>query len=173
MIRNFGTDTLKNIPVEYLLNGGSKANEVYNGSIAPSDSAEYTFTTTYVSGVGVYSICGLTNMPNDVNSSNDQSCITVVGTSIDMAKGNVFAVAQNQPNPVDGQTAIEFFIPKSGKVQLKIVNTLGEVIENQESGYQTGSHKIVLNTQSYQAGVYYYSLTFEGAVKTFKMIVVR
>jgi len=173
MIRNFGTDTLKNIPVEYLMNGGSKANEVYNGSIAPGDSAEYTFTTTYVSGVGVYSICGKTNMPNDVDATNDLSCVTVVGTSIDMSKGNVFAVAQNQPNPVDGQTSIEFFIPKSGKVQLKIVNALGEVIENQEFDYQTGSHKIVLNTQSYQSGVYYYAVTFEGAVKTFKMIVVR
>jgi len=65
------------------------------------------------------------------------------------------------------------YMHKPGKVQFKVVNVLGETIENQEKNYQSGSQKIILNTQNYEAGVYYYSVTFDGIVKTYKMIIVR
>jgi hypothetical protein len=172
-IRNFGLNTLTSVPVEYFINGTSMANEVYNGSINPGDSVDYTFTTTYVSSGGTYILCATTNLTTDGDNTNDKICTSVVGTSLENAKGDVFMVAQNQPNPAKNTTSIEFYIPKSGMVQFKVVNMLGAVVEEQEKNYTSGSQKIVLNTENLQAGVYHYSLSFDGQVKTFKMIVVR
>ena len=172
-IKNFGTDPLSNIPVEYLINGLSNASETYTGTIPAGDSADYTFTTTYTSGVGLYTVCATTNMIGDADNSNDQNCISVVGTSIENAEGNVFSVSQNQPNPANNKTTIEFYLPKSGMLQFKIVNMLGAVIDQQELSYSAGQHKLIVNTNNFQDGVYYYSISFEGETKTLKMIIVK
>ena len=172
-IRNFGTTALTSVPVEYFINGSSKANEVFTGSINPGDSASYTFTTTYVSAGGVYILCATTNLTNDADITNDEVCVSVLGSSMELADANVFAVAQNQPNPANNSTTIDFFIPKSGKVQFKVVNMLGSVVEEQEMNYSSGSNKIILNTQSIESGVYHYSLSFDGQIRTFRMIIVR
>jgi len=172
-IKNFGTDTLKSVPVEYLINSLSHANEVYTGLINPGDSVDYTFTTTYVSAGGVYAVCGRTNLTNDADNSNDQSCVTVVGTSIDQANGDGFMVSQNKPNPAKNNTTIEFHIPKTGKVQFKLVNMMGAVLQEHEQNYSTGDHKMTVETQSLETGVYYYSLSFDGQIKTYKMIIMR
>ncbi len=173
MIRNYGTSQLTSVPVEYFLNGTSQANEVYSGTINPGDSAAYTFTTTYISAGGVYVLCAQTNLINDGDNSNDKACVSVTGTSFDNALGDAFMVAQNQPNPANNTTTIEFYLPKPGKVQFKVVNMLGAVVEEQEADYSKGNQQIILNTQSLQAGVYHYSVSFDGQVKTFKMVVVR
>jgi hypothetical protein len=172
-IRNYGTDPLSNIPVEYLINGISKASETYTGTIPAGDSADYTFSTTYTSGVGLYTVCATTNMIGDVNNANNQTCISVLGTSMENAEANVFSVSQNQPNPANSTTTIEFYLPKSGMLQFKIVNMLGAVVDQQELSYSTGQHKLIVNTNNFQDGVYYYSISFEGETKTFKMIIVR
>ena len=173
VIRNFGTDTLKSVPVEYMLNGNTIANETFTGVIAPNDSADYTFTTTYISAGGPYGICGKTNLVNDVDSTNDMSCVTVIGSSIDVADANQFIVEQNQPNPSNGSTTIEFYLPKAGDVKFELVNMLGAVIETKEMNLVRGKQSIVLNTQNYEVGVYHYSVRFDGQVRSYKMVIVR
>lgn len=108
-----------------------------------------------------------------MDNSNDQSCVTVLGTSIDQANGDGFMVSQNKPNPAKNVTSIEFHIPKSGNVQFKLVNMMGAVIQKHEQNYSTGDHKMTVETQSLETGVYYYSLSFDGQIKTYKMIIMR
>jgi hypothetical protein len=45
-IRNYGANSVANIPVNYSLNGAAVVTETYLPSIAPYDSATYTFTAT-------------------------------------------------------------------------------------------------------------------------------
>jgi hypothetical protein len=172
-ITNFGTNALTNIPVEYYLNGILKASETFSGTINPGDSALYTFTYKYISGSGLYTICAQTAMTADVNSANDRSCVSIVGTSLEGAEQNMFRVSQNQPNPAQSKTTIDFYIPKGGNVEFKIVNMLGSVVEQSDVNYSSGKHQIIIDANELDAGVYYYTLTFDGETKTFKMIVVR
>ncbi|RUA29104.1 MAG: hypothetical protein DSY76_03720, partial [Bacteroidetes bacterium] len=172
-IRNYGTDTLKNVPVSYYLNGSSMASEVSTAAIAPGDSIEYVFTTKYPSAVGNYSICANTNIVNDVNASNDGACVNVIGTSINGSNGDGFTVSQNQPNPANGKTVIKFYIPKAGSVHFRMVNMIGEVVTEQSNNYDQGKHELIINANDYAGGVYYYSLNFDGQVRTFKMIIVQ
>ncbi|MCK5856239.1 MAG: T9SS type A sorting domain-containing protein [Bacteroidales bacterium] len=172
-IKNYGIDTLGNVPVEYFVNGSLIASEVSAPKIAPGDSLDHLFTTKYISGVGTYMVCSRTQVIGDADASNNQACVTVIGTSINGAEGDVFTVKQNQPNPANGNTSINIYLPQSGDVEFKLVNVLGSVIEEQELNYTGGNHEIIINTNDYPVGIYHYSVSFDGQVRTFKMVIVR
>lgn len=72
-IRNFGTDSQSNIPVELRVDGGLVASETYNGTIAGNDVFDYTFTQTVdLSTPGqTYSIEAKTVLVGDEFASND------------------------------------------------------------------------------------------------------
>jgi hypothetical protein len=72
-IRNFGTDSQSNIPLELRLDGNLIASETFNGTIAPNDVATFTFTQTVdLSTSGqTYSIEVKTNLTDDEFASND------------------------------------------------------------------------------------------------------
>ena len=172
-IFNYGTDAISNIPVEYTINGTLHANETYSGTINSNDSTEYTFTTKYTSLIGNYTICVSTNYAGDVDASNDEKCTVVMGTALDIADNTLFLVGQNQPNPASDITKIEFYIPKSGDISFEIVNMTGSIVEQRNKYYSQGKNEITLNPNKYPAGIYYYSVSFEGQRKTFKMVIVR
>ena len=170
---NYGSDTLFSIPVKYMLNSIIMASETFNGVIAPGDSVEYTFTTTYISGVGAYSICVYTELANDVDATNDQECVVVVGTSIENLDGSSFELGQNHPNPASESTTIEFYLPKPGKVQFRLVNSLGAIVEQKDLNYSAGKQQLLIDVKSFKSGVYHYSLSFDGEIKTFKLVVIH
>ncbi|MCF8229151.1 MAG: T9SS type A sorting domain-containing protein [Bacteroidales bacterium] len=73
-------------------------------------------------------------------------------------------VAKNYPNPFKDNTTIEFVLPLEGKVQLKVYNELGKLVgtfidATLESGIQTYE----LSNSSLKPGVYFYSITLDGA----------
>ena len=82
-----------------------------------------------------------------VNSSSSQ----VPGT---------FTLSQNYPNPFNPSTQINYEIPTTSLVTLKIVNILGQVVatlvnEKQEAG----SHPVTFDASKFASGVYFYQLT--------------
>ena len=172
-IINYGSDTLYSIPVNYMLNSIVIASENYNGVIAPGDSVEYTFATTYISGAGAYAICVSTDLANDVDATNDQECVVVIGTSIENADGSSFELGQNHPNPASETTTIEFYLPKPGKVQFLLINSLGAIVEQKGIDYSAGKQQLILDVKLYKSGVYHYSIGFDGEIKTFKLVVIH
>lgn len=85
-----------------------------------------------------------------------------------------FELKQNYPNPFNPSTTIEYSIPKSGNVSLKIVDISGREIENLVNQNQSaGSYRVILNTANYSSGVYFYILNTEGFEKSMKMIMVK
>ncbi len=72
-IRNFGSATQSNIPVELRVDGNLVATEVFGGSIAGNDTATYTFTQTVdLSNSGqTYAIEASTDLAGDEFEAND------------------------------------------------------------------------------------------------------
>lgn len=72
-VRNFGTDTQSNIPVELLLDGVVVANEVFTGTLNTNESDTYTFTQTVDLSVPgqTYSIEARTTLPGDEFPANN------------------------------------------------------------------------------------------------------
>lgn len=85
-----------------------------------------------------------------------------------------FNLSQNYPNPFNPSTTIEFELPKSGFVTLKIYNLLGEEITTLVSERLTvGKYRYEWNASHLTSGVYFYCIKSGSYVETKKMILLR
>jgi len=72
-----------------------------------------------------------------------------------------FHVDQNYPNPFNPSTTISFQNSKSGIINVKIYNSLGQIVETlTNKNYSIGSHSIIWNATGFPSGIYYYAITF-------------
>ena len=85
-----------------------------------------------------------------------------------------FSLSQNYPNPFNPTTKINYEIPISNYVQLKIYDALGYEIETLVNEKQNaGSYSVDYNASSLPSGIYFYKLITEKFSKTKKMILVK
>jgi hypothetical protein len=95
-----------------------------------------------------------------------------VSVGVELGK---FYLAQNYPNPFNPSTVIEFVVPKSGFVTMKVYNVLGqEVATLFEANAEAGK----INTARFDAsrlpsGVYFYTLKSAGKVETKQMVLMK
>lgn len=81
---------------------------------------------------------------------------------------------QNFPNPFNPSTTIQFEIPRSGHVSLKVYNLPGqEVVTLVEDVLAAGAHHAGCDASDQSSGVYIYKLKTEGFSATRKLTVVR
>ena len=85
-----------------------------------------------------------------------------------------FELRQNYPNPFNSATTIEFALPKSAFVTLKVFNLLGEevatLIAEQRSA---GLHKLNWDARGLASGVYLYRLEAGSFRQSKKLILMR
>jgi len=90
-----------------------------------------------------------------------------------------FALYQNYPNPFNPYTKIEYEIPKTTRVNLKIYNILGQEIKTLiDYEQQTGNYQIIWDgTNNYNihvsSGIYIYKIKAGNFVQGKKMILLR
>jgi hypothetical protein len=83
-------------------------------------------------------------------------------------------LVQNQPNPFNSQTTIQYTLTEASNVSFTVTDLAGrivKVIENQN--LSAGNHNIVLNATDFAAGAYNYTLTSNGKSVTKKMFVTK
>ena len=87
---------------------------------------------------------------------------------------NSFALFQNYPNPFNPVTTIEFSLPRSSLVKLKVYSCFGEEIATLVSeNLPSGNHKVQWNAKGMASGVYFYRLYMEDLVQTQKLLLVK
>ncbi|MEI6852027.1 MAG: GEVED domain-containing protein [Bacteroidota bacterium] len=79
IIKNFGVDTLTTMHVGFKVNGVTIATETWTGSLLPSLSTTYTFTTPLIVPTASFSICAYTGLTGDANHTNDTTCMNSYG----------------------------------------------------------------------------------------------
>jgi hypothetical protein len=85
-----------------------------------------------------------------------------------------FVLKQNYPNPFNPSTTIEYSIPKSAFVTIKIYNILGEELTTLVSEQKTsGNYAVTFDASGYSTGIYYYTLTADNFRETKKMILTK
>jgi hypothetical protein len=85
-----------------------------------------------------------------------------------------FSLAQNFPNPFNPTTTIQFSLPNSGDVTLKIYNLLGEEVKTLVEEYKdAGKHSVQFKANNLASGIYFYRLQAGNFVQTKKMIVLK
>ena len=85
-----------------------------------------------------------------------------------------YSLSQNYPNPFNPTTNIRFEIPKSGNVNLVVIDALGREIETLVNEKQSaGIYEATFDASAYPSGVYFYKLTTDGFNETKRMILIK
>ena len=86
-----------------------------------------------------------------------------------------FELSQNYPNPFNPTTTIEFSIPKTDFVTLKIYNLLGQEVATLVSEkLNQGKHKYTWDASQFASGIYFYIIqTEEGFINTKKLVLLK
>ncbi len=85
-----------------------------------------------------------------------------------------FKLYQNYPNPFNPTTTFIFSIPTAGDVSIKVYNILGETIKALElNGLNAGVNKVEFNAKGLSSGVYFYSVEYNKAILTNKMLLLK
>jgi len=86
----------------------------------------------------------------------------------------VFSLKQNYPNPFNPSTTIEFSIPRTETVKLKIYNLLGQEVTTLVSDKLTpGEYKYTWDASKLASGVYFYKLEAGSFSSTRKLILLK
>ncbi len=104
----------------------------------------------------------------------DNEIISIEQADVELAGENALVLYQNSPNPFHDKTRIDFDLPVSGKVSLRIHTYTGKVIIDQTGTYNSGKNSIELSKDELSsAGVLYYTLTFDDQSLTKQMIIIN
>lgn len=80
--KNFGTNTLTSIPINYKLNNQAVVTQIWTGNLPSLGIDSMVFNTPIIVPAGNNSICAYTTLQNDSNSFNDQKCKNFFGTPL-------------------------------------------------------------------------------------------
>lgn len=113
------------------------------------------------------------------NDANDGILIKYVQAPIGIQQNGTeipekFSLGQNYPNPFNPSTKINFSVPQSGFVSIKLYDALGkEGAEIVNKELTAGNYTADLDASSLSAGVYFYRMNSGSFTDTKKLIVVK
>jgi hypothetical protein len=118
---------------------------------------------------------------NYFNSNNelvsDFSKWTSIATStgsLNQSTPTVYELAQNYPNPFNLTTTIQYTIPKTGNVKIKLYNILGQeirILVNSEKN--AGTYRTTFNAMGLASGIYFYRMQAGSFSQTKKLILLK
>jgi hypothetical protein len=85
-----------------------------------------------------------------------------------------YSLSQNYPNPFNPVTTIEFSIPKTDNVTIKIYNVLGQEIKTLINGkMDAGTYKAEWQANNNSSGIYFYQMKAGDFSSTKKLILLK
>ena len=100
--------------------------------------------------------------------------LTGVGSRPELVGPSDYTLSQNYPNPFNPTTNIDFTLPVSQRVSLKVYNMLGQEVATIMDGFkEKGSYFVEFNASKLASGVYLYKLQAGSFVSTKKMVLVK
>jgi L-ascorbate metabolism protein UlaG (beta-lactamase superfamily) len=85
-----------------------------------------------------------------------------------------FSLGQNYPNPFNPTTNIEYTVPKSGFVSLKIFSAIGQEVASLVNFTQpAGTYNVGWHANDFSSGVYFYRIEAGEFTATKKLVLLR
>jgi antitoxin component YwqK of YwqJK toxin-antitoxin module len=102
------------------------------------------------------------------------SKLSALGVTNSISTPRDFYLSQNYPNPFNPTTVINYQLPVTGDVTLKVYDVLGREVRTLVDGRQTaGSHSIGFSADKLPSGVYFYSITAGAFHQVRKMVLMK
>lgn len=85
-----------------------------------------------------------------------------------------FELYNNYPNPFNPATTIDYSVPKSSLVTIKIYDVLGREVKTLVNGEKIpGNYSVIFNDSNLPSGIYFYRMQAGSFVSTKKMILLK
>lgn len=85
-----------------------------------------------------------------------------------------FQLMEVAPNPVNGFVDLKFTLDRPMNVKFELIDLYGNVVKTLYKGaVANGLHSVVLNTENYPIGTYFYRLEAEGKMAVKKLVILR
>ena len=98
----------------------------------------------------------------------------VTGAEANIVKDRTYTLFQNYPNPFNPTTTINYSIPRTSLVTIKVYDVLGREIEtlvNDEK--HIGNYKVEFNASKLASGIYFYKMQAGDFSETKKLILLK
>jgi flagellar hook assembly protein FlgD len=90
------------------------------------------------------------------------------------SSGLDYTLEQNYPNPFNPTTYIRYSIPEATRVQIDVLNMLGQTVATLEDGYKSaGWHTVTINASKLSSGFYIYRMKTENFSYSRKLSLVK
>ncbi len=127
-------------------------------------------TTTYVGAFGMTNWTAGWAQFNPKNYTAAPVGIQQISTELP----SVYRMNQNYPNPFNPTTKINFALPKSSFVSLKVFDVTGkEVAALINQNLNVGTYEYEFNAAKLNSGIYFYRINAEGFTATKKMMLIK
>ena len=117
------------------------------------------------------------NAESHISSEIYSANLEIFDLEIEVRELNIpldFTLYQNEPNPFEELTIVEFDLPESGMVQLNVVDITGKNVLIESRLMEKGINSFTINGQQLgSSGVYYYTITAGDSSQTKKMIYIK
>ena len=146
-------------------------------SVVGSGGGEMTGTSLVMNGTVGQAAIGVVSGPNNINQIGfwyrPGWILTGVEDSGDLYP-NSFWLGQNHPNPFNPVTTIQFGLPKSAHVTMKLYDASGrEVMTLIDGQVDAGFHDTVVDGSSLASGVYFCRMVSERFVEARKLVLLK
>jgi len=103
----------------------------------------------------------------------EYTIITNIG-SVNNSDVKEYFISQNYPNPFNPITKINYSLPNSELVQIKVFDVLGNEIKTLLNDYkQAGNYEVEFDASNIPSGVYFYRMISGSYLETKKMMLLR
>jgi len=161
---------------------------LYQGSfsINSAGTVATNSSVTFVAGVEITLEQGFhAEAGSDFQARIEPDCDDVLPLAVQPNTGNVFAKAnsiptqqldlQLEPNPTNNVTRIRFNIPQTGRINLRVLSSTGQLILTayDNARFRAGSHTQLFDARQLPPGLYYIQLETESERITQRLAVVK
>jgi SdrD B-like domain/Dockerin type I domain/Secretion system C-terminal sorting domain len=113
------------------------------------------------------------------NRYTEAEAYTLAGETMGLAlkfnhQDQNFALYQNQPNPFDKETTINFHLPQAQSATLTVYDVTGKIVKFMGGSYEKGDNQLKITVQDLPiSGVFYYTLATQGFTATKRMVMMK
>lgn len=134
-------------------------------------------TYNFAHGLGLTSVTGefyYNNLVGAVINGKVYGDTTITSVYDKRGTPKVIELYQNYPNPFNPETTINYTLPESGIVIVKIFDVLGRELKILVNEYSaSGLHSVKWDGSNFSSGVYFCSITFNGKTLNNKMLLMK
>jgi hypothetical protein len=164
------------------------ATDANNGGVLKSTDGGLTWTQMSTSGLGIYNFDTKRIGSNVYGYANSSAGGIFGGTQVlkvsDALVGinqiselvpNEYSLSQNYPNPFNPAAKINYKLPITNYVSLKVYDVLGnEVFVLVNEKQNAGSYEVDFDGSNFSSGIYFYKLAVDGNnIDTKRMILLK